>query len=80
MMQYDGPLYGRHGRRHFPTGKTGADWDALQARAELAENTVRKILSGSATIEEMVRLAESMNCQYQATFKKDLPHSHQSEN
>ena len=75
-MQYDGPLYAKHGRRHFPTGKTGADWDALQARAELAEHTLRKILSGNATIEDMVRLAESMNCQYQVTFKpKQPPHS-----
>ena len=29
-MKYDGPLYGKIGRRTFDTGKTSADWDALE--------------------------------------------------
>ena len=36
MLKYTGELYARMGRRHCPTGKTGADWDALEAKnAEL---------------------------------------------
>lgn len=30
MLQYTGKLYGRIGRKHIDTGKTGHDWDEMQ--------------------------------------------------
>ncbi len=32
MLKYTGELYAKFGRRFIPTGKTGADWDAMEAR------------------------------------------------
>lgn len=31
MLKYNGELYARFGRKHLATGKTGADWDAMEA-------------------------------------------------
>lgn len=36
-MKYVGKLFGQIGRRYFDTGKTSEHWDALEARAERAE-------------------------------------------
>lgn len=30
MLQYTGKLYGKIGRKHIDTGKTGLDWDNMQ--------------------------------------------------
>ena len=35
-MNYEGPLYGKVGRRTFDTGKTSADWDRLEAAVKAA--------------------------------------------
>jgi hypothetical protein len=35
-MNYTGELYGKHGRRYFPTGKTGADWDEMERQRDAA--------------------------------------------
>lgn len=35
-MNYEGPLYGKIGRKTFDTGKTSADWDRLEAAVKAA--------------------------------------------
>lgn len=30
MLSYNGPLYGKIGRKCFDTGRTSADWDAME--------------------------------------------------
>lgn len=32
-MNYQGPIYGKLGRKCFDTGKTSDDWDAMEAAA-----------------------------------------------
>lgn len=32
MLKYSGELYAKFGRKYVPTGKTGADWDAMAAK------------------------------------------------
>lgn len=32
-MKYQGPIYGKIGRKCFDTGKTSDDWDAMEAAA-----------------------------------------------
>jgi hypothetical protein len=33
-MKYEGPLYGKIGRKTFDTGKTSHDWDKLERECD----------------------------------------------
>lgn len=53
MLKYTQELYAKFGRKYIPTGKTGADWDALERNnIELREaaNTLREYLESPACI------------------------------
>lgn len=44
MLKYTGELYAKIGRKYIPTGKTGAQWDEMEARIKRAEHfTLPKI-------------------------------------
>ncbi len=47
-MKYQGPLYGKIGRKCFDTGKTSDDWDALEAAAARRLELLRAILAANA--------------------------------
>lgn len=40
MIEYTGELYARIGKKYCPTGKTGADWDALEAEKKRLKKAV----------------------------------------
>ena len=40
MLKYTSELYARFGRKYIPTGKTGADWDTLEAENERLKKAV----------------------------------------
>jgi len=45
-MKYEGPLYGKIGRRTFDTGKTSHDWDGIErenALLKAANSDVKRI-------------------------------------
>ena len=37
MIKHTGPLYAKIGRKYISTGKTGADWDAMEQRLKELE-------------------------------------------
>ena len=63
-MQYHGPLFGniRGTRKYFDTGKTSADWDALEKRAEDAESNVTKLREALAFIVKHGGMTHDTEC------------------
>ena len=47
MLKYTGELYARFGRKYCPTGKTGADWDALESDNAKARELLGEVLSAT---------------------------------
>jgi hypothetical protein len=44
MLSYKGALYARFGRRYCATGRTGADWDDMQAKCERLTKAIEAII------------------------------------
>lgn len=64
-MKYVGKLFGQIGRTrgYFDTGKTSEDWDALEARAELAEAEVERLRAGiGECLRTNAHLADGEDC------------------
>lgn len=40
MLKYTEELYARFGRKYCPTGKTGADWDKMEADIEILRDAL----------------------------------------
>jgi hypothetical protein len=41
MLKYTGDLYARYGRKHIPTGKTGADWDDMDTDMKIMRQALK---------------------------------------
>lgn len=61
-MTYEGELFGKVGRKVFPTGKTGKDWDNLEkekdsyrAKAEGLYKLIQEALHVDVYVEEEAR-------------------------
>ena len=47
-MKYNGPIYGRIGpRKYFDTGRTSAEWDAMESEIESLKKDVARLNSGT---------------------------------
>lgn len=52
-MKYVGPLYGQLAGKCFDTGKTSADWDALESAAQRRLDIIRLII-GTTDVQNML--------------------------
>lgn len=52
-MKYEGPLYGKLAGRCFNTGKTSADWDAIESAAKRRLDIIRLII-GTTDVQNML--------------------------
>ena len=48
-MKYEGPLYGKIGRKAFDTGKTSQDWDRLERESKALKWCLLKLKSHHTT-------------------------------
>lgn len=44
MLKYTEELYAKFGRKHIPTGKTGAQWDEMDARNKALETALAQAI------------------------------------
>lgn len=80
MLKYEGKLYGRIGRKTFDTGKTSAEWDAMEAdkrRLDWLADPNNKIgnvqLPVGAVMENISSLREAIDAAMSGDYEKNMP-------
>jgi len=61
MLQYTGKLYGRIGRKHIDTGKTGAEWDAMEAEIKRLKKGMECAANPADRIAEIRSQIDALN-------------------
>jgi hypothetical protein len=80
MLEYEGKLYGRVGRKTFDTGKTSEDWDNLMAdklRIDWLADPKNEIgnvqLPVGAVMENIGSLREAIDAAMSGNFEANMP-------
>lgn len=71
-MNYTGKLYGKIGRKYFDTGKTGKDWDELEALEKQSNE------NSNCNMPDVVGRSEQLVCPYCKGKNIEIRHREQS--